>query len=250
MISVAILVKNSASTLAATLESTKYFPEAIVIDTGSLDRSLEIAQSFSHTKVYQYPFTTFAKLRNLAASLASNDWILALDADEVLSRPLQEELLKLEKKPDCIYALPFINFFQGKKVTTAGWQKKSHLRLYHRQKTEFLDAKVHEKLDVGARKIITLHSPVFHTPYQTIDDFLLKMQRYSTLFAEQYVGEKKSSPWIACIHGFGTFLKSFFLKKGFLGGYSGFLISMYNGHTAFYKYLKLYHANNEKGHRF
>lgn len=90
---------------------------------------------------------------------------------------------------------------------------------------------------------MTLKHPIHHYPYDSISDFLVKMERYSSLFAEQYCQKRKSSPLIALFHGCGAFVKSFFLKKGFLGGFEGFMISVYNGHTAFYKYLKLYQAN-------
>lgn len=238
-----MVVKNGGSTLKTTLESTASFPEVILIDNGSQDNTIEIAQQFANVRLFQNAFTTFAKMRNLAASFASYDWILALDADEVLSLPLQQELLNLNKNASVIYSIPFENYFQGKKVTTAGWQNKSHLRLYNRKATFFSEAKVHEKLHTLDLEIFKLRHPIFHTPYQSIEDFLSKMQRYSTLFAEQYAGKKAASPFSACLHGFAAFFKSFFIKKGILGGYAGLLISFYNGHTAFYKYLKLYHAN-------
>ena len=80
--------------------------------------------------------------------------------------------------------------------------------------------------------------PIQHYSYQTIDDFLTKMQRYSTLFCEQNIS-RKSSLFKAIAHGWWAFFKSYILKRGFLGGREGFIISQYNAHTAYYKYLKL-----------
>jgi len=92
---------------------------------------------------------------------------------------------------------------------------------------------------------IKLNNPIIHYSYENVGDFLKKMQTYSTLFAEQNQGKKSASSWKAIVHGMFAFFKSYFLKKGFLDGYEGFLISMYNGHTAFYKYIKLYEANKK-----
>ncbi len=93
---------------------------------------------------------------------------------------------------------------------------------------------------------VACKSPLVHYSYESISDFLQKMQSYSTLFAKQNCGKKSSSPFKAITHGFFAFFKSYIIKRGILGGYEGFVISAYNGHTAFYKYLKLYEANNRK----
>ena len=94
-------------------------------------------------------------------------------------------------------------------------------------------------------KRIEMEGSLKHYSYASISDFLTKMQSYSTLFALQNQGRKSSSPIKAILHGMFAFWKSYVLKRGFLGGYEGFVISAYNGHTAFYKYLKLYEANQK-----
>lgn len=243
MITVTILVKDAERKLQEVLTSVKDFAEVILIDTGSTDRTLEIARSFPNVRIFQREFTGFGELRNYATTLATYEWILALDGDEVLSELLQEEILGLALDTSSVYALPFHNFFNKKHIRTAGWYPEDHVRLYSREKCAFSEAKVHEKVEKGCLKEMRLRNPVFHYPYETIDDFLIKMQRYSHLFAIQNVGKKHSSPLVALYHGIGGFLKSYFLKRGILGGYEGLLISLYNGHTAFYKYLKLYHLN-------
>ena len=95
-------------------------------------------------------------------------------------------------------------------------------------------------------RTINLQNPIRHYSYDSHAEFLSKMQSYSDLFALQYCGKRSSSPLKAVGHGLGAFLKAYLLKKGFLGGYEGFVISVYNGNTAFYKYLKLYEANQRK----
>lgn len=246
MISVTLIVKNGERNLKKVLTSLKNFSEVILLDTGSTDSTLEIAKNFSNVSLHASPFLGFGKCRNLAASLASNDWILAIDADEVLSEPLVQEILSLKPEPSFVYALPFHNFFNGKHIKWCGWHPESHVRLYHRKTTSFSEAMVHEGVIQEGLKKINLSHPVLHYPYDTVSDFLIKMERYSSLFAVQYKHKRKSSPKTALVHGAAAFFRSFFLKKGFLGGAEGLLISFYNAHTAFYKYFKLYQANKEK----
>ena len=239
MISATILTKNSEETLAATLESLRSFPEVLVVDTGSADRTLEIAKGFANVRVLLKPFQGFGKTHNIASSLAANDWILSIDSDEVLSFELAAEILGKNLDRSSVYSLDRHNYFQGKHIKyCAGWYPDRIVRLYHRKTTRFTDDAVHEKILTPNLKIVPLAHRLIHTPYRTIDQFIHKMQLYSTLFAEQN-REKKSSLTKAIAPGLAAFFKSYILKRGFLGGKEGLIISLYNGHTAYYKYLKL-----------
>jgi glycosyltransferase involved in cell wall biosynthesis len=237
MISVCILTKNGAETLAATLDSVKQFPEVILLDNGSTDQTLAIASRYPNVKIFESPFIGFGPLRNKAAELASYDWILALDSDEVVKEPEKILKLKLEK---AAYKLPRHNYYNGKRIRGCGWGNEWVARLYHREKGRFSEAQVHESL--SAEEIEKLPSPLLHTPYRSTADFLHKMQHYSTLFAQQHKG-KKSSFGKACGHGIFAFFKSYLLKGGIFCGKEGFIISLYNANTAFYKYLKLRDLN-------
>lgn len=245
MITVCILAKNSAATLAQTLASVKQFPEVILLDTGSTDNTIQIAEQFPNVKVHRLLFTSFGPLRNHAAALASHDWILALDSDEILSPSLQEELLALPLDPSCIYEMPFHNFYNGKRILGCGWHPEAHIRLYNRRAAQFGNVALHEGVLSKGLHIVMLRHPIVHTPYRSTADFLSKMQHYSDLFAQQYRGKRSSSFAKAVGHGAGAFLKSYFLKRGFLMGKEGFLISFYNANTAFYKYLKLAEVNRK-----
>lgn len=243
MISVTILVKNGERKLQEVLESLKYFDDILLFDTGSTDKTLEIASQFPSVKVHCHPFSGFGPSHNQAAALAKHDWILSIDADEVLSTPLANEILSLRLDPSKVYSFPFHNFFNGRHIRWCGWHPDRHIRLYNRSKTCFTEALVHEGIILDHVQEVPLKHPIYHYSYGSISDFLIKMERYSTLFASQNVGKRKSSPWIAIGHGLAAFFKSYVLKQGIFGGYEGFLISIYNGHVAFYKYLKLFHAN-------
>lgn len=250
MISVTILTKNSQETIAATLESVRSFPEVLILDTGSTDQTLQIAASFANVRIIQKPFQGFGKTHNLASTLASHDWILSIDSDEVLSPELSSEILGLQLKRPVVYSVDRHNHFQGKHIRCcAGWHPDRIVRLYHRETTQFTEDLVHEKIDSTKLPIIALKNRLIHTPYRTIEEFLTKMQVYSSLFAEQNRDRKSSSLGKAIGHGLGAFLKSYILKRGFLGGRRGLIISLYNSHTTYYKYLKLAFCNKRESFR-
>ncbi|MBS0625398.1 MAG: glycosyltransferase family 2 protein [Verrucomicrobia bacterium] len=237
MISVCILAKNSAATIAQTLESVRSFPEVIVYDNGSTDETIPIARSFPNVLVREGPFLGFGPMRNEAARLAAHDWILALDTDEVLSPALIEEIRALKLQSGTVYKFNRHNFYNGKKINGCGWDRDRVVRLYNRTETGYGPDAVHES--VIELRVLFLNNPILHTPFRATEEFLAKMQIYSRLYAEQHEGKKSPTFFRALSSGFFAFFKSYFLQRGLLLGREGFLISLYNGNSAFYKYVKL-----------
>ncbi len=247
MITVTILAKNSAKTLGATLDSLKGFPEVLVCDTGSLDDTVKIASSYPNTKVHFLPFEGFGPTHNKASALASYDWILSIDSDETLTENLAQEILSLKLESDVVYAIERSNFFRNKHIRCcSGWYPNWVLRLYNRKTTSFSEDMVHEKLLMKGLKTQKLQNKLLHTPYQGIEDFLTKMQTYSTLFATMNAGKKSSSTAKALLHASFAFVKSYLFKRGFMGGSEGLIISLYSAHVAWYKYLKLAERNRSR----
>lgn len=245
-ISVTILTKNSAETLSATLDSCKSFVEVLIFDTGSTDETLNIAKSYPNVRIIEEPFTGFGPAHNAALKKAKFDWILSLDSDEILSLELLEEIAKLSLNKKNVYSILRCNYFGKKWIRCcSGWHPDWNIRLFHRHTTQFTNALVHETVESKYLQIVPLQGKMLHTPYRSIDQLLSKMQTYSSLFAEQNAGKKKSSLQKAILHGIGAFLKNYFLKRGFLGGREGFIISLYNAQTTYYKYLKLAWRNSE-----
>jgi len=245
MITVTILTKNSEETLGTVLDSVSQFDEVILLDTGSKDCTLEIAKIYPNVKVFESTFLGFGPLHNLAAEHASHDWILSLDSDEVLTTELTSEILSLKLNPTSVYSFPFDNYFNGKLIKWCGWHPDRHVRLYNKTRTAFSDVKVHERVLTQGVKEFPLKHSVKHYSYRSISDFLKKMEIYSTLYAEQNRGTKKSSFTKAILHGAFAFIKSYIIKRGFLGGKEGYIISLYNAQTTFYKYLKLSHTHSK-----
>lgn len=244
MITVVILTKNNAKTLLKTLESVKDFPEVLIYDTGSTDNTLSIAKSFPNVKICEGKLVGFGPTRNQAAELATYDWILALDSDEVISPTLKEIILKTPLKPFTVYRFRRVNFFLGEKMKScSGWGKDFVNRLYHRKHYSFSNDQVHEKVVCLPQEEKTFPGELYHTPYLEIGDLLKKLQHYSDLFAIQSADYKKLqsvSVIKAVFHAVFAFIKSYIFKLGFMQGARGFIISSYIAHCCFYKYLKVW----------
>lgn len=251
MISAVILTKNSSRTLKPLLEALRSI-DVVLFDTGSTDTTLDIAKKFSNVQVFSRKIENktiesdsfgFGLMKNEAASLAKNDWIFSIDSDELPDPSLVEFLLKSHLDPKTVYSFPFHNYYKEKRIYGCGWHPESHVRLYHRKYTKVSDDLIHERIMDEGCQIEKLSYPIKHFSYLCIDDFLQKMQRYSTLFATQNHKKKKSSFLKALGHGLFTFFKSYILKKGIFDGKEGIIISWYNSSVAFVKYLKLEEKN-------
>jgi hypothetical protein len=184
-------------------------------------------------------------MRKFAEKLASNDWILTLDSDEEISDSLAYELNTLNLNGGVVYSIPRHNFFNNKWIKWCGWYPDRQFRIYNRTQTTYSNDLVHESIQIDNMRTIPLSSPIFHYSYETMEDFINKMQKYSSLFAKQNAGKKNSSLAKAIVHGAYRFFKSYIFQRGLLGGREGYIISAYNGQTAYYKYLKLAEANQQ-----
>lgn len=246
-ISVTVLAKNSQQHIHDVLSALSSFGEVLLYDTGSTDQTIPIASSYPNVRVVSAPFVGFGPTHNLASNAASHDWILSIDSDEVVSAEMVQNIADVIADRGSIYSFPRHNYFNGKFIKWCGWYPDRQMRLYHRKSTCFSDAQVHEAIISKDLNVVKLEGYMVHYSYACIADFLSKMQSYSTLFAEQNQGKKSSSLCKAILHGMFAFFKSYVIKRGFMGGYEGFVISAYNGHTAYYKYLKLIEANKHVG---
>lgn len=242
-ISATILLNGSPKRIQQVVKALEPLDEVLIYNNGASEEVLASCRPFPNVRIASGPFTGFGPTHNKASSLARNDWILSIDSDEVPTAELVEEIQNTALDPKRVYSIPRRNFYRGKWIRGCGWWPDQALRLYNKQHTQFSDAQVHEKVETKGMSVINLKNCLQHYSYDTISDFLSKMQSYSALFAKEWAGKKNSNPCKAALHGFFAFFKSYFIKWGIRDGYEGFLISAYNGHTAFYKYLKLYETN-------
>ena len=244
-ISVVVLAKNNEQTIKKTLESLSKFDDVVVYDNGSSDNTKNIAKSFSNVNLIEGEFKGFGWTKNQAASFAKNDWILIIDSDEVVDNELFNELENIILNQDTVYKLNFKAFYKDVQVKYCGWNNQKIKRLYNKKITAYNSNDVHEDILTDGLKIEFIKGNVEHYSYQTISQFIIKADRYSTLFAQNNVGKKSSSPSKAFFNGMYSFLRTYILKQGFRDGYVGLIVAYSHMVTNFYKYIKLYELNKE-----
>jgi glycosyltransferase involved in cell wall biosynthesis len=244
-ISAVIITKNAFETISTTLESLKFFKEIIVFDSGSTDGTIEKIKSFGNVSLYCGGFLGFGETKNHAISLASNDWIFSLDADESLSKELVLDLYEIDLKSKLVGEIQRKNFFMGKEMKYAGWGGDKIIRLFNRKDFCFSDRQVHEKVEIDSSAIkISLKGSLTHLAINNISETLVKANLYSDLYAKE---NDTFYPIIIIIFKtFYAFFRAYFLQKGFLAGWRGFVLATANSVGVFYKYIKIYAKHKQK----
>jgi len=243
-ISVVMIAKDSEQTIKASLESLKVFLEVILYLNNSSDKTKEIAQNYSNVKIIEGEFLGFGATKNRATSYATNEWILSLDSDEVLSLEFVQHLQQLKLSNDKLYSILRTNYYKEIPIRHC-WGDDIITRLYNRTKTQFTNKHVHEHIMEEGFKKERLKGEVLHYPYSNMSQFIAKADQYSTLFSQDRVGKKSSSPLKAFFNAHYSFFRTYILKRGFLDGYAGLIIAFSHMVTNFYKYMKLYELNKE-----
>lgn len=241
-ISIVINVKNGVHTIGKTLSSLHKFNDIVVFDNFSTDGTVQVARAYSNVNLIQHEFCGMGKLRNLASTYARYDWVFSIDCDEVLHPDLADEILSMDFAPNSIYLVERRNYYANKLVASSSWENDWVKRLYNRRESCFNENEVHESLQMGAHiSCIKLKSSfIYHFPYSSASGLIDKMQFYSTLYANQNYMKKVPQLWAIPFRAFFMFIKCYILKRGFLDGYTGFVISAYNAIGVFSKYIKLY----------
>ncbi len=240
-ISAVIITKNEARNIAKCLDSLSFANEIVVLDTGSEDDTLDICRKRG-CKVFCTTWEGFGKAKKKAVELASNDWILSIDADEVLSSELQEEIRALADLgfTNRAFRLKRRSFYLGRMIRFCGWQKDAPLRLFNRLHGTFNEKEVHESVITPVPKIVLLNY-MLHYTYPTLESHFSKMRLYGELGAKTERGRGKiSDPVSPYLRAGLKFVKMYFIKLGFLDGYHGFLLCKNSAWGIWYKYHLLW----------
>ena len=243
-ISCVMIVKNAESSIRDVLNALVNFEDVVLYSNNSTDATDSIASTYDNVTLIQGEFIGFGPTKNRATTYAKNDWILSLDADEVLSKEFINNIADLKLDEKKLYSILRINYYKKTQIKHC-WGNDIIIRLYNRTKTKFTNKKVHEKIIDDNFTVEQLSGVVKHYPYATITDFIIKLDRYSTIYAKDNVGKKTSSPTKAFFNGAYSFIKTYFFKQGFRDGYVGLVIAYSHMVTNFYKYIKLYELNKE-----
>lgn len=241
-VSAVLITRDAAAHLRECLESLRWCDECIVVDSGSHDDTVAICAEFAAQVYVETDWRGFGVQKNRALALASGDWILSIDADEVCTPELQRELRAILTAPAAAaaYAMPRRSNFCGTWIRHSGWWPDHVTRFFQRGRARFSDDLVHERLLVdGASE--QLQSPLLHYTYDSFEQALAKLDRYSTLGAQQaYARGKRASPASALLRGAWAFFRTYVLRLGVLDGWAGVMLALYNAQGTYYRYLKLW----------
>jgi glycosyltransferase involved in cell wall biosynthesis len=244
-ISVIVIAKDEEKNISDCLHSVAWADELIVVDSGSNDRTFEIARQFTD-KVYIRKWEGYVPQKKYALSLAKNDWVLSLDADERITPELKDEILKLSPGSFSGFKIKRKNFLLKKEITSCGWEKDYQLRLLKKDKTNLSDRLVHEKFIVDG-EVSTLINPMLHYTFSSFSDYLNKINYYTGLKAQELFKKKKRiGGWIIFSHTTSAFFAFFFVKKGFKDGVYGLIISLLHSVSTMMNYIKLWELQNKK----
>jgi glycosyltransferase involved in cell wall biosynthesis len=286
-LSAVLITHNEESNLVRTLESIKPLVrdgqgEIIIVDSGSTDRTVEIAKSFG-AKVFVETWKGYAAQKNSAIEKATGDWILSLDADEELDRQLQQSLVNTLESVKRVDALaqqtdvhPFMmqdaqaeledcigvksgselggiwiarkNHFLGRWIKHGGFWPDPKLRLFRRGRGRVEDRAVHEIVKVNGQTARLKHGAILHHSYPTLSEYIDHMNRYSSLGAEMVVAEGRTGFSVinVAVRPWLTFVYNYFFRLGWLDGREGLLLHLYHAIYVSWKYAKAWEMAREK----
>lgn len=241
-LTVSIITLNEEKNLARTLESVKKFADEIVIvDSGSTDKTEEIAKSFN-AKFYFQKWLGYGPQRNKAIELASSEWVLNIDADEEISEELAKKIvdIKDEKNGNIdVFKINFMSVCFGKKIKHGGWSNSYRIRLFKKNSGRFNENNVHEEFITNSY-IGKINEYILHHSYSDLEDYFIKFNKYTTLGAiEYYKKNKKASLVSIVLNPIYKFIRMYFFRLGFLDGLEGFILAITSSLYTMVKYYKL-----------
>src|ERR1700761_3828876 len=218
-ISATIIAFNEERNIARVIESLRCCDEILVLDSGSNDRTVEIATKLG-ARVVEASWHGYAAQKNIAAELASHDWILSLDADESLSEALEAEIWHIKKSGPQFdgYTVPRLAQYLGRWILHSGWHPDRKVRLFNRHKARWEGQFVHESVRVQG-VVGHLQSNLLHFTCASLSEHLKSMDSYTTLAAQDIVARKERVSFLYLIlNPPWTFFKTYVLRRGFLDG--------------------------------
>lgn len=239
-ITATIITLNEERNIARAIESLRCSDEILIVDSGSVDRTVELAEKLG-ARVIEAGWRGFAAQKNWAAEQASNDWILSLDADEALSEALEAEIWNVKKSGPRYdaYTMPRLARYLGRWILHSGWYPDRKVRLYDRRKATWVGEFVHESVQASGR-VGHLQSNLLHFTCDSLSEHLRTLDRYTTLAAQELASRKVKVPLSRVIlDPAWTFTKTYFLQRGFLDGLEGLTIAYMAAFYTFLKYSKV-----------
>jgi glycosyltransferase involved in cell wall biosynthesis len=241
-LSVLVITLNEELRLPACLESVRFADQIVVVDSGSTDRTLEIARRFTD-QVFHQDWLGMNGQKAFALSKTSGDWILNLDADEAAGPELRAEVKAIVSRADLKevgFMIPRLTFYQGRWIRHGGWYPDRKLRLFRRASGRFAGVDPHDQVKVDG-PVGELKGEILHWTYEDLAHQVAALSQYA--WAEATAKQKAAERFRLhrlLLHPPGAFLRTYFLKQGFRDGFPGLLIAGMNGFYTFLKYARLW----------
>jgi len=247
-ISVYIPVLNEEARIREALESVAWVDDILLVDTGSTDKTEEIAREYTN-HITHIVFNGFGDLRNQSVMLCTHPWIFSLDADERCTPSLKDEICRIVHASHAkdAYFIPRRNYFMGRWIKHGGWYPDyCQPKLFRKGALTYHHDMVHEGFDIHGRTGY-LKNDVLHYSFPDLSQLVIKMDRYSTLGMKKMADHGKQVGMISgLLHAMAAFFRIYILKLGFLDGWPGFVIALNSAEGTFYRYAKLVEYHREQ----
>ena len=240
-LSVIIITKNEAANIHDCLQSVTWADEIIIVDSGSTDDTVAICKKLG-AQVFVQDWPGFGIQKNRALGYATNDWVLSLDADERVTPELRAEIEKIvcsDRNAPNAYNVSRLSNFCGRFMRHSGWYPDLLPRLFKRGKARFSDDLVHERLIIDG-EVGQLQGLLLHYSFEDMEEVLKKVNQYSSAGAAMMFKRGKRTTLTGTVmRGIWSFIRTYFLRAGFLDGRKGFMLAVSNAEGTYYRYVKL-----------
>ncbi|WP_133012027.1 glycosyltransferase family 2 protein [Marinomonas flavescens] len=252
-ISAVLIVKNESKNLDMCLNSLNgWVDEIVILDSGSTDDTQKIASKYTQQFHQKLDWQGFGLQRQAAQKLIKTDYILWIDADEVVTETLKNSILTALKQNQkkTAYSINRKSWVFGRFIEHSGWYPDRVTRLYRADEANYSDDLVHEKVLLNNDvRLLPLEGDLIHYTYDDLQHYLVKSASYAKLSADQKEQQGKTSSLSkASLHAFACFVKMYLIKRGFLDGKQGFLLAILSAHSTFVKYADLWIRSQPKPH--
>ena len=239
-LSVVIITFNEGHHIAKCLKAAQAVSdEIVVIDSGSTDNTVEVCMAYG-ARVITNPWCGYSEQKNFGNAQASFDWILSLDADEVLNEDLIRSILIWKRNPRAASFKRMTNYC-GTFIKHGGWYPDVKVRLFNKQETQW-EGTIHEVLrGLSKENTYLLEGDCLHYSYYSVDQHYAQAEKFTTIQAEDLFQQGKKSPWFKRVFSpISKFMVDYFFRLGFLDGKAGFTVARISAYSTFLKYKKLH----------
>jgi len=246
---VCTICKNELSRIEACLSSFSWADEIVLLDSGSTDKTLELAAKYTDKVFINLDWQGFGIQKSRAAELTNNDWVLSVDCDEIVTESLRDEILaQLDKiSIEQVIVLNRLTHFCGQFVYHSGWHPDPIVRIYNKTKYSFNHKLVHESVNCGKAPRLQLKNKLEHYTFEGLDKYLAKRNGYAKIWAEERFKKGKSASSLKALSAATfAFIRHYILRLGFLDGRVGLLISVIQMQYSFNKYMMLAILSSQK----